>query len=232
MTVELGPDDRLQITLHRLERKTLAITVHPGGEVEVRAPLTATDEEVAARVRRRRAWIRRQKDFFAQFKPRTPPRQYVSGETHLYLGRQYRLKTIEGSGPPIRVWAGYIEVTLKIASPDSVRKALWKWYRCQAERHFEFVLAKVQKEFHRKLPVEVAIEIRQFSHRWGTCHPDGRISLNVDLIRAPRSCIEYVVLHELCHLLVPDHSRAFFRLLDGHMPDWRERKTRLERLLA
>lgn len=232
MTVDLGVGELLQVTLHRSERKTLSITVYPGGQVEVRAPLAASDEEVAARVRRRRRWIRKQKDFFEQFKPRTPERQYVSGETHLYLGRQYRLKVIEGVRKPVRLWAGYIEVTLKETSRDSVRKVLSKWYRCQAERHFLLVLAKVQKEFHRKLPVDVAIDSRQFSRRWGTCHPDGRISLNVDLIRAPRSCIEYVVLHELCHLLVPDHSRAFFRLLDGHMPDWRERKSRLERLLA
>lgn len=232
MRVALPDGQSLTFNVRRVDRKTLSISVFPDGFIEVRAPLTATDEEIAARVRRRRSWIARQQDFFAQFKPRTPERQYVPGETHLYLGRQYRLKVLLGKKKSVRLWAGYLEVTLPDGSPEMVRRALQSWYRQQAKRHFDLALQKVLKDFHRKLPGQVSVEARSFSKRWGTCHPDGRIVLNVDLVRASRSCIEYVLLHELCHLLVPDHSKAFFRILEGHLPDWRARKLRLERILA
>lgn len=232
MRVALPDGQSLTAEVRRTERKTLSISVFPDGFIEVRAPLSTTDEEIAARIRRRRRWIARQQEFFGQFKPRTPERQYVSGETHLYLGRQYRLKILHGKKKSVRLWAGYLEVTLPDGSPEAVRKTLQSWYRLQAERHFDLALKKVLKEFHRKLPGEVSVEARSFSKRWGTCHPGGRIVLNVDLVRAPRSCIEYVLLHELCHLLVPDHSKAFFRILEGHLPDWRARKLRLERILS
>jgi hypothetical protein len=222
----------MTVQVLRTERKTLSISVFPDGFIEVRAPLGASDEEISARVRRRRRWIARQHEFFAQFKPRTPERQYVSGETHLYLGRQYRLKVLSGTKKPVRLWAGYLEVTLPDESAEAVRRALQSWYRQQADRHFELALQKVRKDFHRGLPGPITVEARAFSKRWGTCHTDGRIVLNTDLVRAPRSCIEYVLLHELCHLLVPDHSRAFFRILEGHLPEWRTRKLILERMLS
>lgn len=232
MRVALSDGSHLEVELRRSSRKTLSISVFPDGFIEARAPLDASDEEVAARVRRRRRWIARQQEFFSQFKPRTPERQYLSGETHLFLGRQYRLKVIVGEKKSVRLWAGYLEVTVGDDSPNAVRRVLRSWYRRQAERHFESLLQKVLKEFHQKLPADVTVEARAFAKRWGTCHPSGRIVLNIDLVRAPRSCIEYVLVHEICHLLVPDHSKAFFRILEGYLPDWRARKLRLEKTLA
>lgn len=232
MKVPLPDGTCLDVEVLRTARKTLSISVYPDGFIEVRAPLESTDEQVEDRVRRRRRWISRQREFFEKFKPRTPERQYVSGETHLYLGRQYRLKVIQDNKRSVRLWAGYMEVSLPSTNPEAVRKALQAWYRRQAERQFQLALEKVLKEFHRKLSVPIRIETRALSKRWGTCHPDGRVILNVDLVRAPQSCIEYVLVHELSHLLVPDHSKAFFRILEGHLLDWRARKLRLERILA
>jgi len=232
MRVQLPDRQVIEVHVQRSARKTLAISVYPNGGLEVRAPEEASEEQIAERLHRRRRWISRQQEFFEQFKPRTTPRQYVSGETHLYLGRQYRLKVISGDKKNVRLWAGYLEVTLPVQSPELVRRVLQGWYRGQASRQFESLLTKQIGEFHRKLPENVRVEARSFEKRWGTCHPDGRISLNIDLIRAPRSCIEYVIAHELCHLLVPDHSKAFFRILEGHLPDWQSRKLKLERFLS
>lgn len=218
--------------LRRSERRTLSITVRPDRSILVRAPISATEDEIRARLWRRRRWIWRQQEFFRQFEPRVSARSFVSGETHLYLGRRYRLKVLRGDQLHVRLHAGYIEVTLPTATSESVEAALRHWYRERAEVHLTAIFADVLEKYHRPLPTTPAIRIRKLAKRWGTCNKDGRIDLNVDLIRVPRSCIEYVAAHELCHVLVPDHSAEFYGLLQSVMPDWKERKARLEVIAA
>ena len=224
--------DVLWDELKRSDRKTLSITVRPDRTILVRSPLGASDEEIFCRVDRRRAWIKRQLDYFEQFEPRVSPRQYVSGETHLYRGRRYRLKIIQDVYSGVSLRSGYIEVRAPDTEPRQVQSLLTAWYRERAEAVFPKVFEGVVARIGRQTHAQPRLLIQQLPRRWGTCHQDGRIVLNVDLIRAPRNCLEYVVAHELCHLTIPNHSARFRILLGNVMPDWHDRRAQLEIIMA
>lgn len=218
--------------LIRSDRKTLGITVRPDRTILIRAPLAATSEQIVARVLRRQRWIKRQLAYFDRFHPRTSERRFVSGEGHLYLGRLYRLKVMVGERAGVRLWAGYLEVRIgPTGGPSEVKRRVADWYRIQARRHFRDL---VQQTIEAHFPgLDVGdVRIRTMSKRWGSCTPEGVLTLNVDLVRAPRACIEYVIAHELAHIRVPNHSKQFYQVLGRIIPDWRSRKDRLERMLS
>lgn len=208
-------------------RKTLAIEVHPDGRVLVRAPADCPADLIAERVRKRAAWIGRQLADFERYRPRTPARHYVSGESHRYLGRQYRLKVLSSNTTGMKVTHGQLIVSLDgQASPERVKAALQRWYRHRAKLLFEEALDASLSRFEGiERP---RLSVRNMRSRWGSLSRAGTLTLNVDLVRAARSCIEYVVTHELCHLKHRHHGAAFYQLLERVMPDWTKRKERLE----
>lgn len=211
-------------------RHTLGIEVHPDQRVLVRAPLGCPEEVIAERVRRRAAWISRQIAEFQRYRPRTPPRQYLSGETHLYLGRQYRLKVCAGEVATVKMSRGQLIVTLPGApDPERIKTLLRRWYLDRARGVFSEMLDGCLPHFKRiERP---RLIVRAMQSRWGSLSRAGTMTLNANLVRAPRPCIEYVVTHELCHLKHRDHDAQFFRLLGLVMPDWEQRKLRLEAAL-
>jgi len=218
----------------RADRKHVSIEVHPKLIVIVSAPLHATTEAIGKVVHSKANWILRQCRYFADLLPHTPTRRFVSGESHLYLGRKYRLRIRAADGPEgVRLDSGYLHIFTNATGSIEAKKALLDdWYR----RHAERVLPQrveaclVHPLLRSAQPSQV--RIRALRKRWGSCSPTRRLTLNVSLIRAPRACIDYVITHELCHLLVPNHSSKFTRLLARIMPDWRDRKQQLERRLA
>lgn len=212
------------------ERKSLGITVHPDRKVTVKAPTEAPLEKVLEKVRKRAPWILKQQSYFLSFEPLSPPRKYISGESHLYLGRQYRLKVYKSPGGEVKLKRGFLEVYTDDRS--KAKKLVQEWYKEHAEVKFPEIAGKWIERF-RKYDVEPsALVVKWMDKRWGSCTPKARIILNIDLIKAPRGCIEYVIVHELCHLVHHNHSAAFFELQTKEMPDWRRWKDRLERLLA
>lgn len=232
MTYELayGPETIRYQVQWVSTRRTLSIEVHPDQRVIVRAPVGCAEEIISARVKKRGAWISRQIADFQRYSPRTPQRRYVSGETHLYLGWQYRLKVVTGESASIRMNRGQLVVTLREkADPDRVRTMLHRWYLDRARRVFGEVLDQCLLRFkgHRR----PRLIVRAMKSRWGSLSPSGSMTLNADLVRAPRVCVEYVVVHELCHLQHSDHSAEFYKLLDRAMPDWQRLKRQLETAL-
>ena len=222
----------VEYQLRRSKRKTLAITVRPDASVLVTAPGGAGLEAVAARVRKRAVWIRRQQAYFTRFLPKLPPRQYVSGETHRYLGRQYRLKVVRGPDEGVKLKGRFIWVeTARPERRGRVRGLVEAWYVLHARVRFRRSLAECLGRF-RGLVHEPRLLLRRMPKRWGSWTPRGSIYLNPELVLAPASCIDYVVTHELCHLAHEGHGRAFYELLRRVMPDWEERKDRLERAAA
>ena len=222
--------ERIEFQLSRRPRKTLAITVHPDLRVEVVAPLDADEEAVVKRVQARARWILRQRRQFLSWMPKPTPRRYQSGETHRYLGRQYRLRIVSSKTPGIALKAGFIE----IRQPDpkdivATRNQLDQWFRQQAERRFRRDLTKALKRLTVYQLPHPTLRLLRMPKRWGSCTAKGEILLNPELIKTPGLCVEYVILHELCHLKHPNHSAAFFRMLDAVLPDWEERKQRLEK---
>lgn len=211
-------------------RQTLGIEVHPDQRVVIRAPLGCAEDVIADRVRKRASWISRQIADFQRYSPHTPQRQYVSGETHLYLGRQYRLKVGVGETASVRMTRGQLAVTMPgIPDPERVKAMLHRWYLDHARQVFIEVLEQCLPRF--KGHQRPHLLVRAMQSRWGSLSQAGSMTLNANLVRAPRACIEYVVTHELCHLRHRDHDASFFRLLGRVMPDWEERKRRLEAAL-
>lgn len=212
------------------DRKTLGITVTPHSEVLVRAPLATHREKIQQVLRKRGAWIIKQQSYFLSFQPRQTERKYVSGETHLYLGRQYRLMIEDGERDSVKLLHG--EFRVEATNRAKVRNLMKSWYMKMAREKFEQIASEVLLRFQAEGVSPEALVIREMALRWGSCTPKGKIILNPELIKAPRGCIEYVIIHELCHLVHPDHSPAFFRLQSRYLTDWEKWKEKLERMMA
>lgn len=222
----------IDYSLEYVDRKTLGITVNPDRSVDVRAPLNSEVSKIETKLRKRAPWILKQKDFFLSFEPRTPERQYVSGETHLYLGRQYQLKVISSEKEFVKYSGRYIEVHTKSKEREYVAQLLNKWYSERAKYWFGKLLPSFIERFKKYKVAPQKIELKNMQYRWGSCSSYGRILLNPLLIQAPKPCIEYVVVHELCHLVYRDHTQPFFALQAREMPDWEKWKMKLEQVMS
>ncbi|MEI7732893.1 MAG: SprT family zinc-dependent metalloprotease [Verrucomicrobiota bacterium] len=229
----MAGSERIGFRLRRSSRGTLAITVKPDTAVVVTAPAGADVEAVKAKVRKRANWIRQQRRFFERYLPPVPPRRYVSGETHRYFGRQYRLKISEGPGETVKLKGQFIYVeTARQVEHDRVRNLVEAWYVEHARMAFARSLTACLPRLHGRVSEPPRLHLRRMPKRWGSWTRRGAIYLNPELVRAPGTCIDYVVTHELCHLVHGHHGREFFALLRRSMPDWETRKARLERSMG
>lgn len=211
------------------ERKTLAIYVHSDQSVEVRSPHGVPLEEIEKRVLKRTSWILKQQRYFSSFSPPWPPRRYISGETYWYLGRQYRLRLIEAEQKRVVLHSGWLHISRPDTSDKTaIREQLETWYRERAGIKFHEYLQHCVTKFTRYGIHCDRIYLRTMPKRWGSCTPAGKILLNPNLIKTPSVCIEYVITHELCHLIEPTHSKAFYELQARMMPDWERWKNKLE----
>lgn len=221
---------KIDFKLEYSNRKSLGITVTPGMDVLVKAPVATSIDVVKEKLKKRAYWIIKQQSFFLSFEPKTPAKKFVNGETHLYLGRQYRLKIISGKTETVKLKGKFIEVVT--TDKTKVRQKLNEWYYENAKKKFHLIAAPLIERFRKYKVQPDSIVIREMATRWGSCTPKGRIILNPELIKAPRACIEYVIIHELCHLVHHDHTQKFFDLQKKEMKDWKKWKEKLERLLA
>jgi hypothetical protein len=221
---------KIEYKLSHSDRKTLGITVTPELEVIVKAPAGTMPTKVDEIVRKRADWILKQQGYFLSFFPKQPHKKYISGETHLYLGKQYRLRIHKRRKESVRLTGRFIEVYC--SRPERAKQLLKNWYFDRAEEKFDSYLQKWLGSFKRYKVSPTAIVIREMPKRWGSCTPIGKILLNPQLIKSPRGCIEYVIVHELCHLVHHNHTQKFMDLQLKLMPQWEKWKTRLEQLLA
>jgi predicted metal-dependent hydrolase len=212
------------------QNDTLLITVFPDLHIQVKAPAIRHPIEVDQRVKRRGSWIIKQLEYFRQFMPLPAERRYLSGETHFYLGRQYRLKveSIQGVGL-VAMKGRYIYVGV----PDrnnvmAIKDLLEIWYRKHAKELFKKRLELCMNRVAKYGIMMPSLRIRRMKSRWGSHNSNNRIALNLDLIKTPIQCIDYVIVHELCHSKEHNHGPEFENLLTKCMPDWRIRKDRLE----
>lgn len=220
--------------VERMHRRRAAIEVNPDLTVVVKVPPPSSTIAIRSAVRQKARWILRQQRLFSDLLPRTPRRRLVSGESHLYLGRKYRLRVEYHAGSDgVTLSGGYLHMKVSAWATATKRAALLRaWYLLHARRVFRERLEACRRHPAFRRIDDVHLIIRRMTRRWGSCTPRRNLVLNTELIRAPRGCIDYVITHELCHLVVPDHSRRFTNLLDRVMPEWCHRKRQLERLLA
>lgn len=218
---------KVNVQIIKKDVKHIYLKVRLEGEVVLTVPKNSDEREIAYVLRKRADWIEKKIAFLSTYNI-LHNKEYVSGENFRYLGRNYRLKVIEGEEEGVKLQRGYLQLFVKERGNLERKKRLLKeWYMEKAGKHFQKALEKyrpiVQKEIGR-------IRVREMKTRWGSCNPSkGYINLNLKLIEKPTECIEYVVFHELTHLVHANHSRHFYRYLDLHMPDWRRRKKRLEK---
>ncbi len=223
----------IDYTCSTVDRKTLEIAVHPDASVVVKAPAGTDVVAIETKLRKRARWIVRQQDYFKQFNPRTPLRHYISGETHLYLGKQYQLKVSVGDANKVRLKNGVFEVTCwqKIA-PHMTKRLMERWYAEKAAEQFEQSLERCWPKFKRYGLHKPSLVIQRMEKRWGSLSETGTLTLNLSLVKASKECIDYVMIHELCHLKHHDHSADFYRLLAALLPEWQNLKQKLELRLA
>jgi hypothetical protein len=220
----------IDYVLQFTERKSLGITVTPDMDVIVKAPLNAKMERIEELLVKRASWILKQQSFFLAYYPKQLPKKYISGETHLYLGRQYRLKVRMGKTESVKLHGKFINVLCQDNS--RVKQLLNSWYKDHAQVKFRAYCQEWAGKFKGYTVPPPDIQIRTMSKRWGSCTAKGKIILNPELIRAPKGCIEYVIVHELCHLVHHSHNAKFIELQSHMMPTWDKWKDRLERMLA
>lgn len=219
----------------RTDRKKSASILLKGGGVQVRVPKHVSEQRIRELITGRTPWITRK---LKEAAARTPvkPREFAGGETFCCLGRDYRLKVGVGEERSVELNGSYLHTRVlktDAKTREVVRALLAGWYREQAQRH----LGEKTEKFSKLIGVSPkSITIKDYKSRWGSCSAKGDISYNWKIILAPHRIVDYVVVHELCHLLEHNHSSRYWRHVERIVPDYRERRkwlnTESERLIA
>jgi predicted metal-dependent hydrolase len=220
----------LQVEIVRKDIKNLHVGVYPpNGRVRVAAPIRLKIDAVRLAVISRLGWVRRQQAKFQQ-QERQSQREMVSGETHFVRGRRYRLAVIKSDGTAKVVPRTTRRLELFVRPEDgreSRERVLDRWYRELLRQHTRDLLSK----WEPRIGVQVRKwGIRKMRTRWGTCNREaGRIWVNLELAKKPPSCLEFIVVHELIHLLERHHNERFRELMDEALPAWRQYRALLNR---
>ncbi len=213
----------------RKDIKNLHLGVYPpAGRVRIAAPRTLSDDAIRLAVVEKLAWIKRQRAAFVE-QPRQSKREMVTGESHYFLGKRYRLRVHEEKSVARVAIRGLRMMDLFVrrgSDTDKRLRVLDDWYRAQLRE----VAAPMVTKWERVLGVRASVwAIKRMKTKWGSCTVDaGRIWLNLELAKKPMRSIEYIVVHELVHLRERNHGERFTKLMDRHLPDWRQRRTELQ----
>jgi len=212
----------VEVEVVRKAIKNLHLGVYPpDGRVRVAAPLAVSDAAVRVAVIGKLRWIRKQQAAF-ELQPRESQREMVHSESHYYQGRRYRLAVVQTQGKCDVVLRGNGTLELHVRASQTAEqreRVLWRWYREQ----LDVLVPPLLKKWQPKLGVKAAAwGVKKMKTKWGSCTPAARrIWLNRELVKKPPECLEYIVVHELVHLIVRNHDERFFALMDRHLPKWR-----------
>ncbi len=218
----------IDIEVERKPIKHIHLSVYPpDGRVHVSAPQQANDEQLRLYILSKWVWICEQRDKVTSYKTQ-PKREFVSGETHYYFGDKYRFKLVvnPNENQNVRKESGYIVVTCR--KRENAPNLLREWYRIE----LKIRLNRLVEQWKMKIGVNPTLwEIREMPQRWGSASKaTGKVIFNLELAKKSIDCIEYVVVHELIHLIERTHTPTFYRILATHIPDWENRKNRLNNL--
>jgi predicted metal-dependent hydrolase len=221
----------IPVEIVRKDIKNLHVGVYPpAGRVRVAAPLRVSNEAVRLAVIGKLGWIRRQKAKFEQ-QPRQSAREIVGGESHYFSGQRYRLRLCAAEGLARVVVSNKSTIELHVrpgASVEKREKIMMDWYRA----HLRNAIPPLLEKWQKRLGVEVsAYGIKKMKTKWGTCNAEaGRIWINLELAKKSADCLEYVVVHELVHLIVRHHDSQFIEIMDKYLPRWRSLRAELNGL--
>lgn len=226
-------DEEICYRVNRVTARKQKITIHvyPDGNVQVDAPLDTGAAQIADAVRVRARWISKRVSEVRERNRHILPREYVSGESWHYLGRRYLLKVTVNPGERggAKLAGRYLQVTCPTAEKSLIKRYVKEWYRTRAKEVFSRRLSELAGQIVW-LSESPQVKLLKMRVQWGSCSPKGVLVFNPNLVKAPRECVDYVILHEVCHLKEHNHSQRYYRLLTELMPDWEFQKTRLDKL--
>ncbi|MGI6073772.1 MAG: M48 family metallopeptidase [Fermentimonas sp.] len=220
----------IQYTIVKSSRKSIAIHVYPDGDVIVRAPYSVSEKEIIQVVSKRSEWIQKHLKKFAQNRKHYDKYNFTDGLSHPFLGDYYTLKVFKAYTN--RVYINNDQIVVECEDYTQVQQLLKNWYWQQAEKIFPGYIDKAVDTFSSRYKVKPnKVTLKDMKSKWGSCSSKRNISINMQLIKFPIDCLEYVIAHELCHLLQMNHSSSFYALLNEFMPDWSEKKQKLKSLI-
>jgi predicted metal-dependent hydrolase len=213
--------------LIKQDRKTLSLTVAPDLHIVVKSPRAASNDRIELFLGRKWFWLEKQRTYFGKYQRKKYKREYISGESFYYLGKQYQLVIKRASIDAITLQRGVLLVqTLLPLDRIHKKRMIVKWYVRQMNVIFQERFEEVKKRFEYKtIP---RLEIRDMLRRWGSFINKDKIVLNPKLIYVSKDCIDYVLVHELCHMRYKNHNKKFFKFLDEKYPKWEKVKEKLE----
>lgn len=218
----------IEFELLQEDRKTMAIEVLPTEIVKVKVPINKDKQEILQKVQKKAKWISKQKQYFSENYKQPQIKKYISGETFKYLGKQYRLKLIRSDNNSVKLKQGYLVVEY---STKKTKNIVNQWYKDKARSIFEKELEKCLKSFSAFNVRKPDLKIRKLNKRWGSYNKNNNtITMNIATIKANKSCIDYVIFHELCHCIYFAHNKDFYNLLESKCPNWKKYKTNLEKI--
>ena len=224
--IEIGD---IEVEVISKDIKNLHIGVYPpDGNVRVSAPLNMTEEAIRLAIVSKLRWIRRHKNDFSKYF-RESKREMVSGESHYFEGNRYLLEVTEENKPPSVSIGNMKYLFLRVrpgSGPEKRLEILNKWYRTKLRARLDEMIPKLET----KIGVDINFYgIKRMKTRWGSCNPGTRrIWLNLELAKRPPACLEYIIIHEMLHLIERHHNDKFFELLDKFMPNWRIHRDTLD----
>lgn len=223
-------DSEITFELVRSKRRSISIAVYPSAKVRVSAPLRTSIKYIKNMVQVRADWIVAKQKHFANH-PKQKAQTYEEGSNIKLLGSEYCLKIIPDIRNAVILDGENINVHLLKPSKAKVKAIIKNWYEQQAREVFTERLKPMQKLAEAaEIKFNGNLKFRWAKRRWGSCSRKGEINLNYELVKMPLDCIDYVILHELCHIREFNHSKRFYGLMSSLMPDWKVRKATLSRL--
>lgn len=201
----------------RSKRRTIALIVERDGTLTVRAPMRASQALIQQFIHEKADWITRTREKLKSI-VQTPARQYAEGETFIFLGSSFDLKLVKSQRPSLQFDNGF---TLSQTAQKRGATAFTRWYKVRA---YEVVSERVAQYAHKYNFTPKQVKISSAKTRWGSCSPDGTLNFTWRLVMAPLDVIDYVVVHELAHLRVKDHSSKFWKLVLAIYPEYRKQR--------
>lgn len=221
--MESKRSELISYSLIRSTRRSIGIIVKTDGSVVVRAPHRATIKQIEDVLNKKADWILKQKKKFEDLESSYLKREFIDGEKHLLLGKEYVLRVKIAPYNRVTLETDFIVVECK--EKLLVKYLIEEWYRQKANELMPSIMTPLIKKFNDLYNVSPKkISLKSMKSRWGSCTSNRNISMNIKLIKSEDKCIEYVIAHELCHLIHMNHSKNFYALLTEFMPDWRDRK--------
>jgi len=214
--------------LIKQSRKTVSLIVKPSSKIILKCPVGYKDEKIQKFLKNKWHWLEKQIKYFKKYKKNTLSKEYISGESFLYLGRQYKLVVEKSKEDKVKLKYGrlLLSTTKNTTNKKYNKKILQNWYSERIVKIFKDEYKKVLKTFNYDF--EPKLITRKMSKRWGSFLSNKKIILNPKLIQASKECIDYVITHELCHMIHKKHNTKFYKALKNKISNWEEVKEKLE----